>query len=314
MQSKDVVRALHTLDRPAIDNLIRSFWKQRLNDPSGALEQYFAPDAVLRLLGSPIAMGGPKTFEGLPAIIDIVRQIDTTLEFVSFTIIELLIDGNEVGCRWSAVFRNRGTGAVVNLGVFDHIVVVDGRIKSYSEYFDTDAFGRLMAGDVVAPIDNRGGRRRERPITNATFQPAVHTTAGLGFSRDEIEATLRAMWGDRVVFGSEAVGKYVTEDCVFEMIGDPAAVPFARLHRGKAAVLDLVRLIDMEFEFLSFAIVRIIVDGDSAAVEWHGDIRHRGTSAQGFYEAFDHVVFDGLLIKSYTEFFDTAGASRWIAG
>jgi ketosteroid isomerase-like protein len=58
----------------------------------------------------------------------------------------------------------------------------------------------------------------------------------------------------------------------------------------------------------------VLVEGDRAAVQWCAEVRHRGTSASGFIESFDHVILKNGRIRSITEFFDTAAAASWIDG
>jgi ketosteroid isomerase-like protein len=311
MQTKESTRALSALDKASSDNLIRTFWTERLRDSKAALTRYCAEDAVLRLVGISVRMGGPKLYKGREAIIEAIATIDLNLEFLSFSILDMIIDGNDIGLRWQASVRNRGTGIDRDFVVFDHIVLRGGEIISYTQFFDTQAFTKLISGEPagrsIAPLN------RSHPPLQVEGSPSTEPGADLP-SRDDLERRLAEMWDKRVAFGNERIADYLHDDCVFHIVGDPAAIPFARSRNGKAAVLDLVRQIDIEFEFLSFEIIKIMVDGRRAAVHWKGDIRHRGTSAVGLFEAFDHVVFEGVLIKSYTEYCDTAGISRWISG
>jgi len=311
MQTKEITRALSALDKASTDNLIRSFWTERLRDSRAALTRYCSEDAVLRLVGISLRMGGPRLYEGRAAIIEALATVDVNLEFLSFSILDMIVDGNDIGLRWQASVRNRGTGVDCDFVVFDHIVLRGGEITSYTQFFDTEAFAKLMSGEP--PGRSIAPQNHSHPPLQV--EGSSSTEPGMDLpSRDDLERRLAEMWDKRVAFGNERIAEYLHDDCVFQIIGDPVAIPFARSRLGKAAVLDLVRQIDIEFEFLSFEIIKIMVDGSRAAIHWKGDIRHRGTSAIGLFEAFDHVVFDGMLIKTYTEYCDTAGISRWIAG
>jgi ketosteroid isomerase-like protein len=315
MQDQQTDRALGGLDRTGIDLLIRNCWQERLENSTAALRRYTSDDVHFRILGGPPSLPGPWIFDGQEQVIQALGVIDTNLEFLNFDILDMIIDGPEVALRWHATFRNRGTGEPGDMSVFDHIVVRNGLISSYTEFLDTECFRRLMAGEPQPDF----ARQSNRPAGHfaATRQPAAvdHLAAPVDAAdRSSKEQMLRTFWQERIKHGSAALGSFCTGDCELHLIGDPAAVPFARSHYGLEAARALVDLIDMEFEYLSFDIRKILVDGDHAAIHWGADVRHRGTSASGHVEAFDHIVLRDKRIAVFTEFFDTAETARWIAG
>ncbi|MBM6754901.1 nuclear transport factor 2 family protein, partial [Lactobacillus alvi] len=69
-----------------------------------------------------------------------------------------IIDGPEVALRWHANLRNRGTGEPGEMSVFDHIVVQNGLITSYTEFLDTECFRRLMAGEPQPEFARQSNR------------------------------------------------------------------------------------------------------------------------------------------------------------
>jgi ketosteroid isomerase-like protein len=314
MQTVETTYALHALDRDAIDRLIRSFWSLRLANAPEAVRRHAAPDVIFRILGNPGGGEGYCVFEGQDAVIESVRFIDTNLEFVSFDIVDLIVDGPRAALRWHATVRHRGTGVVGDLAVLDLITVEGGLITQYVEFFDTDGFQRLMAGHPQPFFARQSNNKRPALAPADPQQNASPPDAAAFAARDEHEDMLRAFWVRRAEDGQAAVAAHFTDDCELHLIGDPTVIPFARLHLGIEAVRTLVSQIDMEFELLSIAIQEVLVEGDRAAVQWLADVRHRGTGARGDIRSFDHVVLHNGRIRSLTQFFDTAATAGWIAG
>ncbi|MGL4242973.1 MAG: nuclear transport factor 2 family protein, partial [Beijerinckiaceae bacterium] len=141
MLTVETTYALNVIDRNVIEATVRGFWADRLRNAPEAIERYCADDVVFHILGG--APETPTVFSGREAVLEAVRTIDTNLEFLSFEIVDLIIDGGEVGLRWLASLRHRGTGALGDLAVFDLIRIQNGLIVSYSEFLDTDGFNRL---------------------------------------------------------------------------------------------------------------------------------------------------------------------------
>jgi ketosteroid isomerase-like protein len=296
--------ALNVLERGSIEALVRRFWDERLIAAEPAIRNHASPDIVFRILSGP---SGPLTFDGVDAVVEGVRGIDVNLEFVSFEVLDLIVDGARVALLWHATLRNRGTGVCGDLAVFDLITVQDGKIVSYLEYFDTDGFARLMAGEPQPDVARRANSVGLTPV-KALFVPAAAP------SRGEVESLLRTFWADRIGRGGAAIALHCTDEVELHLIGDQSQVPFARRHVGLEAARALVDQIDIEFEMLSHRIVDVLVDGPRAAVRWAADVRHRGTGMRGHVECFEHVVTRGGRIASITEFFDTAATASWIAG
>ncbi len=314
MQTTAVTYALHTLDRDATERFIRRFWAERLVDSEAAIRRHTAPDIKFRVLGAPGSCVAPLSYDDQEAVVAAVRGIDTNLEFLSFDIVDLVIDGPRVALRWHASLQHRGTGVCGDLAVFDLIVLHDGKIVSYSEFLDTDGFQRLMAGVPQPMAARRSNRfRPPRPMVGQRDSQSACSVGALEL-RDRNEDALRAFWLRRFSGDGAALSGHFTEDCELNLIGDSTTVPFARYHMGREAVSQLIDQIEMEFEFTGVSVKEVLVEGDRAAVQWFADVRHRGTGARGRVEAFDHVVMRDGQVMSLTEVFDTAAAASWIEG
>ncbi len=314
MQTEDLISSLDPLERSQVDRLIRGFWQELLRNPSEALDHFCGDDICFRVLGHHAARSGPLTYQGRDAVALGVRNIHTNLQFLSFDIEDLIIDGNDIALRWHAKFRHRGTGATGEFCVFDHIIIRNGLISSYSEFLDTDGFVKLMAGDAQPHLARQSNcHSRGLPPVDSITTPDMSGVVDM-FARNRRERMIRDYWADRIKRGSIALDGCFTDDCELHFIGDPTAISFARIHRGLDAARALTDKIDVEFEFLSFQIERALVDGNRAAVHWSAHVRHHGTNARGMIESFDHIVFRGDRIVTVTKFFDTAQTAQWIRG
>jgi ketosteroid isomerase-like protein len=309
MQTIEASHALDILDRDELARIVRRFWQQRLADGEGAVRAYVHPDISFRVIGAP-GTQGVSVHQGVEAVVEAVRMIDTNLEISAFAIIDLIVDGRFVGLLWRSELRHRGTGVVGDLSVFDLIEFSNGRIISYTEFLDTDGFARLMTGEPQPKLSRR---------SNTMMPPIVRTEAvpsamGDIASRDHLEAVVRGFFQDRWSEGSACLRRHCTDACTVHLVGDVVQVPFARSHVGIDAVTSLFDQIDMEFALESGRILRVLVDGDRAAVHWSAELRHRGTGACDTIEAFDHIVLDGDRIQAITGFFDTATTADCIKG
>jgi ketosteroid isomerase-like protein len=309
MLTIETTHALQELERDAIVALLHDFWRARLMDAATAIRQYAAPDIAFGVLSGGQGPSAWHIFEGLDAVTEAVRGIDVNLEFLNFEVVDLIIDGGRAALRWHARLRNRGTGVIGDLAVFDLVSVADGLITDYVEFFDTDGFARLMSGEAQPGMARRANAEAVLPRFT-DFAPAESPRS----DRENTAARIRAFYADRMRFGSAAVEMHFAEDGELRIIGDPVTIPFARRHSGRDQVAALIGQVDMEFAIEDFEIVDLLLDGSRAAVRWVAAARHRGTGTAIRVEAFNHVVLRDGRIASITEFFDTAATARSIAG
>jgi ketosteroid isomerase-like protein len=313
VQISETTYKLDTLDRKQIDREIRAFWQDRLINGPAAARKYFADDVEFRIMGGPQSLPGPRIFSGIDAVVQAINFIDANLEFLSFQILDLIIDGSHVALRWHATFRNYGTGVIGNLAVLDHIIVRNGKVVSYVEHLDTQGLDYLMAGDPQSHLGRVSNRKHIVVEQPAPIDDNVPCSIDLE-KRNVREKFIHDFWKDRVRRGSLALLDYCTPDFELHLIGDPAAIPFARLYVGLEAACTLVDQIDLEFKFISFEVRTVLIDREKAAVQWCADVQHRGTSAVAYIEGFDQIHFEGARMKLMTEFFDTAQTARCISG
>ena len=80
---------------------------------------------------------------GREHICELMRQSDAMLEFYDVRILDALIDGCRAPVRWSAMHRNRGTGAALSVSGCAFITQADGLINEYIHYVDTATINEL---------------------------------------------------------------------------------------------------------------------------------------------------------------------------
>jgi ketosteroid isomerase-like protein len=309
MQTREVTHTLSILDRDATEGLLRSFWELLLRDAARAVDRYCTPDVTYRILDANPGEPGWVVAEGREAAMMAIATINDQLEFLAFEIDAMVIDLPRVAVRWHAAFRHRETGVVGDLCFFDDVEFAGGLISRYTVFMDTNSFRALLAGRAQSPLARKAHRRAAASCLQLP-RPFVLSLP----ERDEREHFLRSFWATRERSGAAAVMQRMTPDTELCLLGDPAAIPFARHLKGVQAVIDLANQVDIEFEITSREVLHVIVEGHQAAVRWAAELRHRGTSARGLIESFDHVVFRDGKIASTTRFFDTAGMVSWIEG
>jgi ketosteroid isomerase-like protein len=121
--------------------------------------------------------------------------------------------------------------------------------------------------------------------------------------REQLVKVAYAAWarGDEV-----ALLSLVTDDCEFQLIGNPVLNPHAGLRVGKAGVRESVRLFHADFAVREFLIEKIISKDDDAVVHWHSTLEYTRTGRMIESERCDILAFEGNLIARIKCFFDSA--------
>lgn len=103
-----------------------------------------------------------------------------------------------------------------------------------------------------------------------------------------------------------AIASVFTEDCQFQLMGNPVLNSQAGLRVGRAGVLEVMRHSHRLFVIREFMIEKIILDGDDAVVHWHSSLELRPTGRVIESERCDLVAFRDGLIHSMKCFYDSA--------
>lgn len=303
------VRSADDLDRGRVASLLGDLWRDRLRSRDRFLS-HLADDATWRFLGWPESLlPGPRTFRGRAEMADAARLIEASVEYIENEIVDTIVEGEEAALLREVTVRHRGTGVVGTLAIHDHATLRDGRIVAYEQFLDTDAFSALLRGERQPALSRAGNslRRSESRWPNEVWNDPEQRESRRALLRELAETR----WGGNP---AAAFDRCCAEDFELHLVGDTSRVPFARRHVGRAAVVELIGMIDREFELLALDIRSILVEGDRAVMHYVIDVRHRGTSLVGRSESFFHITFEGDRLKTMTEFFDTAISAALIEG
>jgi ketosteroid isomerase-like protein len=130
-------------DRAQIERTLREAYAARKRGDLEALSQYFTPHARFQISGSnasPVARKVVGAAEFRPLLGGLIQ----TFELLDYTIVSLLIDGQQAAVQWHAKMRSSVTGQTFETDLFDLIEMEDGRIASFLEFCDTALAGRMM--------------------------------------------------------------------------------------------------------------------------------------------------------------------------
>ncbi len=134
----------------------------------------------------------------------------------------------------------------------------------------------------------------------------MDTTRETTTDRARIAALIKVLFEARFDRDLVALKRYLSPDMVYRMVGHRIYSPFSGEFKGPDAVVAGVQNMNIEFEFSNMSIDRMLIDGNDVGVRWHGRWRNRGTNASATFEGFAHLEIENGLVKSYTNFVDTA--------
>ena len=127
--------------------------------------------------------------------------------------------------------------------------------------------------------------------------------------RAQMEKALREVYAARKRGDLDAIGRIFAPHARFQMAGSNVS-PVATKVVGSEQYRPLLAGMIKTFELLDYTIVRLLIDGDTAAVQWHAKIRSSVTGQTVETDLFDLIEMENGQIASFLEFCDTALAAR----
>ena len=107
----------------------------------------------------------------------------------------------------------------------------------------------------------------------------------------------------------KALGAAFAPHARFQMAGSNVS-PIAQKVVGADQYRPLLAGMIKTFELLDYTIVRMLIDGNMAAVQWHAKMRSSITGQTVETDLFDLIEMEDGRIASFLEFCDTALAAR----
>lgn len=133
-------------------------------------------------------------------------------------------------------------------------------------------------------------------------------------SRQAMEATIRDIYRARERGDVETIMGHVAPGFTLCLAGCSNSSPVPTTVEGAESVRAALSSLSSAFELSNIEIVSLLLDGDQAAAQIRFRVRATASDRQGETESFDLFRFDGDRVVSYKQFFDTAFATRLVAG
>jgi ketosteroid isomerase-like protein len=128
----------------------------------------------------------------------------------------------------------------------------------------------------------------------------------------DVDKLIRDAYAARRLGDVDAVLACFTDQPVFAIAGSTDASPVACRADCSNSLRNALTQLVSAFEFVDQDIRSILVDGDKAAVHWHGRIRSSRTGEEADTEVLDLIRVENGKIASFTQFCDTALAARLV--
>ncbi len=114
------------------------------------LRRHYAPNVVCEFVGDPARIPYAGRHIGVEAVIGVVKAINVDFEQLAFSLSDILVDRDALGCRRTVEWRHRGTGrrGIVELAEFTRFA--NGKIVEFVEYRDSMTILE-MQGDLESP-------------------------------------------------------------------------------------------------------------------------------------------------------------------
>jgi ketosteroid isomerase-like protein len=251
--------------------------------------QLFVEDVELRYNCSKVGLFPAGCWRGHDALRENLRRTDIAYEPLDAEVLDLLVEGEHTAVRWTSRWRQRATGRIFPMDMAHFLRWRNGRIVEMNEFIDHHAVSQTAsASPVFLSFD------------------AMLTPPAPGLSREEMASRLMAVGN----FSREGpnIGlfeRYCVPEVVSEFVGDRKTIFYAGRHRGIAALVNIIRAINVDFEQFGSATPEMVVDGGRVAARRTVEWRHRGTGRRGLVELADFLRFEDGMIVEVVEFRDS---------
>jgi ketosteroid isomerase-like protein len=121
--------------RGDIERLLQALYSARAEGDLDRLCGAFGEEVHFEISGASPASRMAIAAQGLAATRPWLRLLVNSFQLSEFAILDTMIDGEKAAVHWRARIRSKITGAMVLTDLVDLVVVRDGRIASYKEFF-----------------------------------------------------------------------------------------------------------------------------------------------------------------------------------
>lgn len=136
--------------RAALREAIGAFYAARQAGDVESFASYFAPDARLFVLGNPVLNPGSGMRLGRTDIANYLRHIHAANDYLDFTIVSVVAEGDAIAVWWRARVKARANAEEGCFDNLDQMRVRNGQIIELAQFFDTGTFA-IMKGRIPRP-------------------------------------------------------------------------------------------------------------------------------------------------------------------
>ncbi len=122
-------------ERSAIERLLQSLYAARSAGDLEGVCRLFADDAKLEIAGASYATPMAVKAAGSREIRNWLALLVKSFQVSEHEILVMIVEGERAAVQWRARIRSRITGTAVLTELIDVVLVRDGRIASYTEFF-----------------------------------------------------------------------------------------------------------------------------------------------------------------------------------
>lgn len=123
--------------------LVLQLAQARLLGQFEVLESIATDDVVVKLVGNRALSPFAGTFIGKAAGRSALENLSIEFEYRDVKMEHVMVDGDQVGMRWSGKLRNRGTSAQAHFEGFVRVIFRDQLVREYAAFIDTAAMAQL---------------------------------------------------------------------------------------------------------------------------------------------------------------------------
>ena len=136
------------------------------------------------------------------------------------------------------------------------------------------------------------------------------------FDRERIEHVVSRHRELRLAEDFQGMAEFYAGHASLELLGNPKQFTYAGVYLGRAGVVDALRRMGTEVEFLDSETLDMLIDHDRAMMRNRVRVRHRGTGKALSHEIWDIFRFEAGLIVHQVKFidlksFDALSGSRY---
>ncbi len=131
------------MQKSEAEALVKKLYGARAKGDVDGVMSLIAADMNYRLFGSTDHSSVPVETEGRSDFRQALTTLVNNFEFEGFTVVKLIVDGDDIAIHWRAIVSNPATGKGGPTDVIDFWTVKDGKVTSIMQAVDT-AFAHWM--------------------------------------------------------------------------------------------------------------------------------------------------------------------------